>query len=120
METTTNTPPPAPTTPEPRPPLKEITTALMATLANPASTHDRLHQQTALLHTLLCTIIKHQSEPEIARGCEVTHEWLELALRVQKQCVDTLKASAAIDYMQSLAPRTLPPTPLLENDERTQ
>lgn len=112
MNDTPNTPPAAP---EPPPPLRQITTALMESLASPASTHDRLSQQGALLHTLLCTIVKHQSEREISQACEMTYEWLELALRVQKQCIDTMKAGAAIDYMQSIAPRR----PLLENGERT-
>lgn len=51
---------------------------------------------------------------------------IDFALRLQKQCMDTLKAHAAINYMNALLPVTLPPVPYYpsptprKNDEQNE
>lgn len=40
-----------------------------------------------------------------AHGTEAAQNWLQFALRAQKQCADSMKARATIDYMESLKNR---------------
>lgn len=106
-----DTAPPAPATPTP-PPLSllvALADALTDTLQRPTPGHhdyerETLHRQAELLNAFFATILKHQTEYEIECARSSTYEWIDLALRVQKQCTDTLKATSAIDYMKSLSP----------------
>ena len=79
-----------------------------------------LNKQAELLDRLFTAIIDEQVAPNVALQSnypEVTQSWLALALKIQKQCNDTLKSRAAIDYMHDLGNR-LHPTPI-EISKRT-
>lgn len=81
-----------------------------------------LDQQTALLNTLFAGILDQQVAPYMTQkpwNNTEAQAWLKLALQCQKQCNDTLKSRAAIDYMQSLQmPGTLPlPAKIVKQNE---
>lgn len=83
---------------------------LASALVNPAHGVNTLRRQADLLDTLLYNILTIFAGKIEQGDGNAGREWFELGLRIQKQCADTIKTAAAIEYMQSLAPR--PPLPL--------
>ncbi len=107
-------------TPTPQDPqllMAEICTALTQTLSAPTTDHiDALQRQAALLNDLLYAVMRKNMERDVRRGF-FDDDRLALALRIQKQCVDTLKAASAIEYMRGLSGGA--PTPLfLRNKQK--
>lgn len=97
--------------------IADATAKLAAALVDGDYDRQIVQRQAQLLDTLLYTIMNKGID-----GKKNPEHWIPLALQVQKQCIDTLKARASIDYMDALFPyhrRSTPPTPLPENDERT-
>ncbi|MCB1532612.1 MAG: hypothetical protein KDJ35_07070 [Alphaproteobacteria bacterium] len=81
---------------------------LLETLSQSASgADDLLTRQAALLDQLLYAVMRKSLQTDLKRGY-FDEAALLLALRIQKQCADTVKAGAAIDYMKHLG---LPPLP---------
>ena len=79
-----------------------------------------LRRQAHLLDQLVYSVMNKHHEHVQTRGY-FSDDLIELVLRIQKQCVETLKAVEAIDYMKSLSSarvlRPIPPPP--ESGERT-
>ncbi len=101
-------------------------------LENPSQDHDRLDRQSDLLDCLLYTIMRHNLRQDKENGT-FSEDALNMALRIQKQSMDTMKASATVNYMHCIASattgvyparvyndpnRALPPPH--ENDERKE
>lgn len=96
------------------PTIQTLTDQLTQTLQSTQSA-DTLARQTQLLDQLFTTLMTTQ----IARRLddtnnryirEVTMDWLAMTLKIQKQCMDTGKAAAAVEYMKNLNTiNTLPP-----------
>jgi len=76
-----------------------ITEYMVKELLSPAP--DTLTRQEEILDTLFTSIL----EKKVLSGENDTRtsmEWIALALRAQKQCADTVKTKAAVDYMANL------------------
>lgn len=99
----TNSPPPQ------QHPLSTLTAQLEESLRIPGQDPALLARQAELLDQLFATLLKDKVINNLENGYSTaTQDWLAFALRVQKQCVDTVKARGAIDYMQKLsAPRPM-------------
>jgi hypothetical protein len=78
-----------------------LTAELENILANPDMEIPALERQGDLLDCILYTLLRRNLRRDRKRGT-IDFENLENAMRIQKQCVDTLKASAAIDYMDAV------------------
>lgn len=62
-----------------------------------------LNKQTAILDRLFTAILDQKVANALnSRYPESTRAWLHFALRVQKQCMDTVKSRSAIEYMDNL------------------
>jgi len=96
--------------------LPSLTDALARTLdpaLNPAldgtlmiGGHDPalLTRQVEILDRMFTLLADHKILRALDKNYyESTHAWLHFALRIQKQCIDTMKARAAIDYMENLS-----------------
>lgn len=91
----------------PPPTISELTQGLrLAIQYDPDfNEHTFLERQAEILNMLFAAVIDKQICPdteEFRRNSNITQSWLDLALRTQKQCLETLKARAAIDYMDSI------------------
>ncbi len=93
------------------------------TLNFQAPEYELLNRQAIILDHLLTAMMQNQLGKDKRKG-DFTPERIELILRVQKQCADTIKTNAAIDYMNTMVHRcnakglsafgaehTLPPPP---------
>lgn len=93
---------------------------LEETLKDPNPFADTLVRQSDLLDKLLYTVMRNNLKRDKSNGGFST-SGLETALRIQKQCVETIKAQGALEYMQSInAPRQgplPPPTKIVERNE---
>ncbi|NCT40327.1 MAG: hypothetical protein GW778_01520 [Alphaproteobacteria bacterium] len=101
----------ASTTQNPNPSITSLKASLEDTFV--ISGHDPaiLNKQAELLDRLFTAIIDEQVAPKIAirtYDASVAQGWLAFALKIQKQCNDTLKSRAAIDYMHDLSNRITP------------
>ncbi len=68
-----------------------------------------LEEQAEILDWLFKIIVGKKVIGGFERGYSSAQDWMHFALRTQKQCVDTVKARAAIDYMNKLsAPKPAP------------
>ena len=78
--------------------------------ASGLSEHDRLARQGHLLDQIFAQLcVKTNGGFKARFPDDSVKTWLDLALRAQKQYIDTAKAKAAIDYMAHLS--TPPPPP---------
>lgn len=80
-----------------------------------------LSRQAHILEELLYAVLKSNIDTDIQKGYFNT-QGIELALRIQKQCADTVKTAAAIDYMNMLNARhgaIIPSPPPMKISERT-
>ena len=82
----------------------------LTTTLQPPQNADTLDRQAQILDQIFTSIMSDKVAerlPTCDRWPETTMEWITLALKIQKQCVDTTKAKAAIEYMNGLS-GTLP------------
>lgn len=73
-----------------------------------------LASQVEILDRLFAAILDEQVAPKLTYSGgypENIHAWLKLALQCQKQCNDTVKSRAAMEYMQTLG-ANIPPPPI--------
>ncbi len=104
-------------TPTNTPDLSTLTDALEDALNTPMAAEDALQRQTHILDQLFHAVI-HDTLRR-ARGYSAIPlsdrvEELSLALRIQKQCAETHRIAAAMDYMGAITPtarRALPAAP---------
>ncbi len=76
---------------------------LAGALVKPDYGTDTLRRQAQLLDHLLYSVMARK----VDGGGDA---WIDLVLKIQKQCMDTIKAISAVDYMQAItAPRPRPP-----------
>lgn len=123
MKNDDQTTPNEPNQPPPHDPEKIM--ALCHELADALSRPDYgsavLRRQAHLLDHLIYSVMNTHYQREQTRSY-FSSDLIELVLRIQKQCADTLKAVEAIDYMKSLSSarvlRPLPPPP--ESGERNE
>jgi len=101
-------------------------------LESPSPHLSAMERQVDLLDCLLYSVMRRNLSKDKKNG-SFNAESLEMALRIQKQCMDTMKASSTVEYMQCIAsaaagvypPRVygetvhpLPPPP--ENEEQKE
>ncbi|MCB1783935.1 MAG: hypothetical protein KDI13_08050 [Alphaproteobacteria bacterium] len=109
-----NTPPttdriPVPFELPPPPTISEMTENLRFAVQYEGLFNDQtlLQRQAEILNTLFTTILDKKicaDSKDFGYYTDTTQGWIEVALRIQKQCADTLKARAAIVYMNTIAP----------------
>ncbi len=100
--------------------ISRLTFSLREAITNPAYADTTLVRQAHLLDTMFFTVMKRYADGDYDNeytGQPDDHA-LAFAMSVQKQCVETLKALGAINYMKALKP-ALPPLPLPVPDEQT-
>jgi hypothetical protein len=89
--------------------LQLLTAQLEQSLTDPTLDRDILDEQAQILNQLFATIM-HDKVSKAFTGKhyyhDATQQWLSQALRIQKQCTDTVKTKATINYMHAL---TRPP-----------
>ncbi len=85
-------------------------TELESLLEHPA-TPDTLKQQADVLDAIFAAMMRRNVMRDKENGY-IDPKNLEFALRIQKQCNDTLKTRAAIDYMQNITKGDASPHPL--------
>ncbi len=108
--------------------LAHLCEELDAALTNPTPDAPVLTRQSAILDKMLIAIMRNNLKKDI-ESASFNEDRLNMALRIQKQCMDTIKTCAAIEYMQFIAatsgnpplPHAATTTPLpLENGERNE
>jgi len=82
----------------------------MLLLSPPDGNTDILAKQATTLDAMLRAVMQRNINADKQSG-KMDNDALSLALRIQKQCMDTLKTHAAIDYMQQMALKTLKEVP---------
>lgn len=98
-------------------------TKKLTDLLNKNRASDSLENQAELLGALLDSYLHQTMSFTHCSGVLKQHH-IEMILRIQKQCADTAKAAASIDYMKSLTGHVPikeinTPTPLPVYEERT-
>lgn len=96
-------------------------------MAGPGHARGTLMRQSEVLDSIFNALIAANLKEAITArflgdGVDqaATARWLGHALQVQKQCMESLKAASAIDYMENISARSpAPPTPRSRYDERT-
>jgi hypothetical protein len=83
-----------------------LTVELDRMLENPNTGITTLHRQAELLDCMLYAVMRGNLRRDKENGA-IDRGNLEQALRIQKQCVDTLKAAGTISYMQIISTNTL-------------
>ena len=104
-----------------------LTADLERVLSDPSPHINPLERQADLLDCLLYAVMRRNLSKDKESG-NFSESGIALALRIQKQGMDTAKAAGALSYMNAIAslhagvypPMAQPPLPTpLENDERT-
>jgi len=92
--------------------LETLCAQLADALTNPAFGSHMLRQQAQLLDRLLYSVMTRKTQADLACG-HASDDWIRLVLQIQKQCMDTVKAIGAVEYMKAITPamRALPPAP---------
>ena len=91
------------------PPFAALGAALAQSLVPDDKGEDMLRRQMQTLDTLFThTIHDYTGSAEPPTGHGQTHR-LGFALRVQKQCIDTVKALSAMGYLEALSMSVTPP-----------
>ncbi len=86
--------------------LKNLNKTLADTLQTNGHDHSILDKQVEILDRLFSAVIDTQISGRLTQQPwqnTESQQWLKLALQCQKQCADTLKSRAAIDYMTGLS-----------------
>ncbi len=104
----------------PVPATLEDTAALVQTLAAPpADMRGTLCRQADILDVIFDKLIAAESYRGTHMFSQI-HDFpahLDLMLKVQRQYTETVRVLSAIDYMSSLTPRAIPPSPLLSAEQ---
>lgn len=99
--------------PTPQEQMNEVCADLMHTLSvqtdGPIDT-DTLARQAKLLDDLLSAVMRRNLQGDLKRG-HFSEYGLAMALRIQKQCVDTIKAASTIEYMKQIKAMQTPTPP---------
>lgn len=92
---------------------------LADTLTKTETGPDILHRHAHMLDEILMALMGDNATTRINE--RYISGWIDLVLRIQKQCADTVKTVEAIDYMKHISSKNaapLPPPP--ETGERTE
>lgn len=103
------------------PDIQILTTELQTLLQSPPEAN-LLERQTQILDRLFTMILDDKVTtrlPTCGGYPESVQKWLIFALKIQKQCTDTAKAKAAMDYMNGLNTVHTAPRPL-KIEKRTE
>lgn len=98
-------------------PITDLTKDLALTLTKlpPQKGEDILTAQAQALDVLFTRVMDEKILGRLG-NCDMfpdsVMKWMALAMRIQKQCNDTVKTQSAIDYMNGLTSKTAPPPPL--------
>ncbi len=84
--------------------LDDLRRELAATLTNPETGPDMLRRHAHVLDEMLMILMRGHLAERLHTGNSI-ERWLEMFLRVQKQCAETLKTAEAVDYMKFVASR---------------
>ncbi|GEM_PF-3106756 len=106
--------PPEPTTGE----IAALFEGFAEALLSPDYCSQMLRKQANLLDQMLYKMMERGMEATEERGVAAA-SWLPLALKIQKQCIDTAKAAGALEYMKATTPHPLPPIPGDRTDKET-
>ena len=105
------------------PTLTNLKEALASTLLIGGQDPAILARQAEILDRLFTTILDQKvAERFNSRYPQDVQAWLHFALRIQKQCTDTMKSRTAMEYMNGLTTLksfTQAPPHALENQKRT-
>lgn len=95
---------------------------LREALTTPSAGGAALLRQAHLLDTMFLTVMRRYAGGDYDDHFtgKPDDKALDLAMRVQKQCMDTLRAHSAISYMQAIAPGPSPLLPLPYPGEQTE
>lgn len=87
-------------------PIDPLMCALEDALNTPMMSGDALLRQAHILDLLLHAVVRDTLTRSRKYGHSLSGrtEALNLALRIQKQCADTHRTAAAMDYMQAITP----------------
>ncbi len=98
-------------------------------LTHPDPDTEKMDRQADLLDCMLYTVMRHGLHKNKESGT-IDYDQIDMALRIQKQCMDTVKTASTIEYMQSITSIStgiypplykeplIPPPP--KNDEQTR
>jgi hypothetical protein len=91
--------------PDPLTEIRDLTADLERILKNPSPHLSSLERQADLLDCLLTAVMRRNVD--VARKNNYFREDdIGFALRIQKQCLETMKAAGTVAYMQSIASLT--------------
>ena len=84
--------------------LRDLCALLAGCLENNTTGPAAFSEQTPILNALFHTIIAEKLDLQSADGAgdQAAQGWLRLALQVQRQCMDTVKAESTAQYLQTL------------------
>ncbi|MEM6781140.1 MAG: hypothetical protein AAF569_04700 [Pseudomonadota bacterium] len=95
-----------PNTPPKETTLPDLCDALEDALTTPMGIGDMLHRQAHILDTMMHLVVRDamDSARDKDRPMHFQERQINLAMRLQKQCVETMKATAAMEYMSAITP----------------
>ncbi len=121
----TNTPPTSPVNPQDN--IKALCGWLAQSMGGDPNSQGALQEQIQVMNALFHATLAAQLD--LNRGYHSTElhnqNWIRLALQIQRQCMDTVRAEKAVDYMDSLTAMNIsrslalphPPQSTERNDE---
>ncbi len=91
---------------EPNTNIQTLTTQLEELLTAPDQNLDTLTRQTQILDQLFTKLMTENIAQRVDNprhyNRDDTMQWLEITLKIQKQCNDTVKTRGALEYMNTL------------------
>ncbi|GJL86115.1 MAG: hypothetical protein DHS20C02_18900 [Micavibrio sp.] len=96
-----------------------LSTDLERILENPSPHLTSLERQGDLLDCLLYAVMRHNLNKDKENGT-FSAQSLEMALRIQKQSMDTMKTSSTVEYMNCIASASTGVYPARVYSERAQ
>ena len=102
--------------------IKLLCERLANSLYNSPSDHGVLDEQVQVLNSLFhATLAAHLDLDKKRYGYDTQQGWLDMALKIQKQCTETVRTQKAIEYMNGLttinANKMPIPAPTYKNGE---
>ena len=85
---------------------RDLADAMYQPVAGP----DMLRRQAYLLDQIIYALMDKHVNARIESGAYLT-DWLDMIMRVQRQCMDTVKTLEAADYMRALTTKRPPVIP---------
>lgn len=82
--------------------IKELCDDLARSLHTQRDDISVLGEQTHILNALFNATLAEQLDLNPKFGASSAQGWMELALKIQKQCMDTVRTRQASEYMESL------------------